>query len=176
MGSAVVNVTQTTVPLWRMTTAATIANTTTETTLLNGTGAVGSLSIAANTLTVGTRIRFLVVGSFGTTLTPTIRARMLAGATVLADTTAQTPAAAIAANTYYQIETYSVVTAIGASGSITTSIIQWPAYLTALGAYVIPATATVDTTQAITFDLKWTWGTANALNTITSSMAFLEIQ
>jgi len=39
-----------------------------------------------------------------------------------------------------------------------------------------PAAVTVDTTQSYTLDVLFTWGTANASNTIQTAMAYLEVE
>lgn len=72
---------------WAKTSDTTVANSTTETTLLD-TG-VGFKTLNSDSMYSGKTIRVFVSGNIGTLLTPTFRLRLKLGSTVVLDTTAQ---------------------------------------------------------------------------------------
>ncbi len=155
------------------TSAVTVGNTGVETSLI-GAG-VGTTTIPASYLSIGSMIRVSITGTIGTdVVVPAITIKFYYGATVIATAT-HTPVAQLAAASFFEFTATSVVTAIGASGSMTAGAIMWPRTLTALGPFANPAAVSVDTTTAKAIDVKVTWGTANANNTITAGTAYIEM-
>lgn len=156
-----------------MTSAVTVGNTGVETSLF-GSG-VGTRTIPAGYLAVGSVIKVYITGSFGTNLVvPSITLKLYYGSTVLS-TAASTPVAQIAASSFFEYTATCTVTAIGASGSLTSGQVMWPRTLVALAPAAAPAAATVDTTAAGTIDVRITWGTADAANTITAGSGYIEV-
>jgi hypothetical protein len=155
------------------TATATVGNSVAETSLL-GTG-IGTKTIPANYLSIGTMIKIYITGTIGTdAVVPAITIKTYYGATALSTATA-TPAAQITAGTIFEYTATCIVTAIGASGSLTSGQVAWPRILTALLPGAAPAAVTVDTTVAGAIDAKITWGTANANNTISALTGYIEV-
>lgn len=155
------------------TATATVANSTVEASII-GTG-VGTTRIPAGYLAVGSMIVVHLTGSVGTEVViPTLTIKLYYGATVLSTVTA-TPAAQLDASTYFEYTGTSVVTAIGASGSLTSGQIMLVNQLTSLGPSAVPAAVTVNTLAAGTIDVKVTWGTAGAASTISGITGYIEV-
>lgn len=156
-------------------TPSTVGNTVAETSLLSVTNALGSKTIPANYLQVGSQLVCRIVGSIGTdAVQPSITIKAYYGSTVIS-TAVVTPAAQIAAGTYFELWVTTTVTAIGASGSFTTAQVTWLANSSVSGPVTVPTVQAVDTTAAGAYDVKITWGTAAALNTVTASTGVLEV-
>ncbi|MBS0477733.1 MAG: hypothetical protein JSR79_00330 [Proteobacteria bacterium] len=160
--------------LYKTTASATVGNTTTETSLF-GSG-VGSLTIPANSLAVGSYLRLTLRGTCQTITSPgnqTIKVK-IGGLTVC---TATTTLASTTPGQYTEIVADLYVTAIGASGSVNGHG-KWAKYDSSIGdtfEIVTPGTAqTVNTTGTLAVDCTMTWATANANNTMTIYTATLE--
>lgn len=134
-------------------------------------------------LGLGTALRGQIYGTITNTGTPTVRARVVlknsAGTVVytLADTTA-TATTAITGTRELYIEFDAMTAAVGTSGSILGRIALTYGTTAILNTTIkaAPAAVTVDTTQSYTLDVLFTWGTANASNTIQTAMAYLEVE
>ena len=154
-------------------TTATVGNTVTETTLI-GPG-TGTLTIPANYLAVGTIIKIYTTGTIGTDVTPPlITLKAYFGGTVVSNV-ANTPPSQVAAGTVYEYTTTYVVTAIGASGSVICSQIMWLNSIAISAFTATPGATTINTTVASALDIKITWGTAAALNTVSSISCYVEL-
>lgn len=154
------------------TSAVTVANTVTETSLL-GSG-YGSRTIAANYLTVGDVIKIYLTGSISTdVVVPSITIKVYYGATVLSTATV-TPAAQMTGIYFEYTSTVSVTTA-GVGAQIVTGQVMWVNSLTSNGPVAVPSVQTCNTTLAGDIDVKITWGTASANNAITASTAYFEV-
>ncbi len=172
----------------------------TETSILNNTvtTAQGTLSIPQQglaygplnsiALAPGTVIRVKLVGTIGNTATPTLRIRtglinQAGTVTTIADTTVLTMAT-ITGVGYFEYTAEIVVGAYSASvGSmIGTSQLRYttvaaPAQSAAMSFLQAAqiATSSFDTTQTYALDVKATWGTSSASNTITTGYAIVEM-
>jgi hypothetical protein len=155
--------------IWQLTSAATaVANTTTETSVLAGGTSVGSLTIPANSLSVGDIIHFRYHGTWGCTATPTFQVGLYLGATKFAGGKVTASATTTGAMWYdlYRMEYH--VQAIGASGKIigsggtlanlsgtASTQVGVPSGGTGTtGGYTAPVQVTIDTTASLAFDFK----------------------
>jgi hypothetical protein len=169
--------------IWEMTAAGTAnANSTTLSSVLSS-----PPSIPANTLQVGDILRFGFHGTMSMTSSqPTGQANIYLGATVIGSSGAVTPSAvAISSGIWFDLYRIEFqVQAIGVSGSIigTGCLFGNQSGGGAMQTYVIsggstnataPTAVTINTTGALTFDLKWQWGTASASNTCQVLSAYL---
>lgn len=158
--------------LFCQTTDKTVANTASETSLIDG--GVGSLVIQANTFKVGDTIRLTLLGYHSGVSNPTIRVRVKTNSTVQLDTGAV--GSANSTNELVRLNALLTVRSIGASGSIIGH-----GYYQELGAgignfpMVNTAAVTIDTTIDQVLDITVEWGTASASNTITSTNVLIEI-
>ena len=155
--------------LFKQTGDVTIANTVTETTLID-TG-VGSLTIPANWLVVGRGLRVTARGYHSSSGNPTVTLRVKLGAVTLA--TAST-AGGNGTNDAWEVSIDVVCRTIGGSGTVV--VAGYYAEHHSNGAQVgFSATSpvTVNTTISNVFDLTFEWGTASASNTITSQILLL---
>lgn len=164
--------------IYRATASVTIANTTTETTTLSGT-CVGSLTIPANWLSVGSSFRLKGGGVFSTFLTPgnvTVRIK-LGGVTIATGTISNILASAT--NSGFDFEAIVVCRTIGASGTVMANgIATYETGTLARGTLSLNnagATSTIDTTANAAFDVTYQWATANASNTVTITTAAIEM-
>ena len=139
--------------------------------------------IPGNFLGLGEQIRGRVLGKIANTGTPTIRVRVVlknsAGTVVytLADSTALTMST-ITGTTEFKLDFDSIVSAVGTSGSITSRLgIDYGTTATTASVFLrqAPAAVTVDTTAQYTLDVLATWGAASASNTLTVSIATIEV-
>lgn len=175
--------------------SAAVANTVTETTILDPTlskvvtyrnpttGGVGdgfyaegsSLTIPANSLKPGTRFQGVIKGTIANTGTPTLRTRagfVKGGSTFvpLADTTAI--AMTTTGTTDFEVQFDLVVRTIGTAGSVVGSIYH------KYGATIVTGTtalvSSVDTTVDNVIDCRITWGAASASNTETTFTAIVQ--
>lgn len=165
-------------PLFAATATATVANTTTEGTLI-GAG-VGSLTLPANFLVPGRSLRLLARGLISTAAVPgTLTLAGKLGATTLASTGAQTPEASLTDNVW-EVDLVITCRTIGGSGTVfvqgfyrTTAgggagnAVQWEMGVT--------AAVTVDTTTAQALDLTADWQTADAANSIRGTNALVTV-
>lgn len=158
----------------RLSSAATVANTVTETFL-------ASMTIPANDAVVGAEYRIKAFGTYGVTATPTLNIRVRlggVGGTSWAQTGALTTQSGVT-NRLWIVEQLLMCESVGVSASWTgplhaklTGILAGSAPFvndTAEITTVIDGTAstTVDSTISNVFGITATWGTANAANTIT---------
>lgn len=153
----------------------TVANTTTETSLLTGT-MVGTNSIAANSVYAGETISLYASGYVSNTGTPTVGMNVKLGSTTVL-TTSVTSAAGLS-NTAFVMRADCTVRSTGASGTVicawhfrSTSSSQTNSTQTTGAA---TSTSTIDFTSAVTPGLTLTWGAASTSNTFTLTQYYLE--
>ncbi|MGH7179154.1 MAG: hypothetical protein ACREJC_17380 [Tepidisphaeraceae bacterium] len=167
-----------TVTAFTATASATVANTTTETTLI-GSG-VGSLTFAANSLVAGRSIRIRARGYWGTDAVTagTMRWRIKLGSTTVLDTGVITPTVGIT-NLLWKLDADITCRTTGASGTVFgqgyVDRQEMAGIADFKNAMVNTATTTIDTTAAQALDVTFAWGTADADNTITSSNVTVEV-
>lgn len=153
-------------PLFIQTTNKTVANTVTETSLIDG--GVGSLTLPANFFNVGKTLKFELLGFHSAVTNPTIRMRVKIGSVVLCDTGAVN--SANSTNDLVQLNAIITGYTTGATGSV-----HGHGYYQELGSgfnnfqMVNTSPVTIDTTVSNTVDITVEWGTASASNTITST-------
>lgn len=153
--------------IFNATASATVANTTTETTLV-GTG-TGSLTLPVNFLAVAKAIEIEAWGTIATLVTPTLRLKVKLGSTVVIDTTAATLLTITGTNLWSAKASIDCRTA-GASGTVFgQGMAMYYTSATGIAGIASPntTTSTVDTTATQAIDATATWGTASASNTIT---------
>ena len=158
------------------TASATVASSTTETTII-GTG-TGSLTLPANYFTAGKTITFQMYGTIGSILTPTLRIKAKLGTVTLIDTTAAT-LTTITGTNLFSTEGMITCRSTGATGAfIGQGLALYYTGVSGLAGIASPSTATsaVDTTVAQTFDITVTWGTSSASNTITSTNFVVDVK
>lgn len=157
------------------TASATVANTTTETSIL-GTG-VGTKTLPANFFVAGKTLRVVVKGHIADTGTPTLRIRCKLGSTTIVDTGAQT-LLAITGTRGFEAEFLLTCRTTGASGTVFgQGDFQYNSAAVTGNVIDAPNTAatTVDTTASQAVDVTATWGTASASNTITGTNVTIEV-
>jgi len=158
---------------FRQTTTVTLANSVAETTL-TGAG-VGSLTIPANSLKIGTSIRITAKGTIGDTGTPTFRLRIKLGATAYIDTGAVTFGAFVGRHGW-TLNAEITIRTIGAGG---TAIGNGIMMVSTVGNpdldSVNEATSAINTTGALALDVTAQWGTANALNSVICTNLDVEV-
>lgn len=150
--------------------SATIANTTTETTLL-GSGS-GTSTLPASLLAIGKSLRLRLSGVLSTDAsagTLTIRAKL--GSTSIAASTAVTPSNSLS-NVAWILDVDLTCRTIGASGTVFGQGMMQIADSTGrVIGLAATAAVTVDTTSSLAVNVTAQWGTASASNTITCSNA-----
>ncbi len=153
---------------WSKTADTTVADTTTETTVLD-TG-VGSKDFPANWAVAGRSAIIRFSGHFSTLLTPTLRFRVKIGSVTIEDSGAVATASGVASGLFFY-ECRVTFRSAGGSGTAFSQMLGWN------GSVQIPApstgTSTIDTTAAQTLNVTVEWGTASASNTITCTNAQL---
>lgn len=158
--------------LWTKTASTALANSTTETTLLD-TG-VGSKTLAAAFLTVGKSISFEIVGYYSTTLTPTIQFKFKLGSTTILDSGAITTANSVSNQ---QVRFRGVLTcrSTGGSGAV---FAQGEVIIAGLSTPLVTVTntaaTTVDTTGTLAMDITAQWGSLSLSDSITATNATIE--
>lgn len=162
--------------MFAATAAGTVGNTTTETTLA-GSG-VGTLTMAANFLTVGKTFKVRAWGVYSSKAAPVgaLTFRLKYGTTTLV-TLAPTITASLT-NQMWEAEFNLTCRTTGATGTVFAhGEIQVFTSTTASGFIVSAPTATVtiDTTASSKLDITAQWATANASNTITSNIFTAEV-
>lgn len=152
-----------------------VQNTVTETSLV-GTG-VGSATIKANSSGIGTTYRLSMCGYISNTATPFAQVKVKIGSITVFDTTS-TGMFGITSNQPFKVNAVFTVRTLGASGTVigqgefeyaTSASTQYQIMFQAN-----TATSTIDTTVDQTVDITFTWGTANASNSINSTNFTLE--
>lgn len=150
--------------------AVTLANSTTETTLV-GTGE-GSLTIQKNSLAVGKTFKVVARGYYSNTGTPTLTIKLKAGSTVLLTSGAITTTTS-ASNRAFVFNGLVTVYSLGASGTV-----RGQGEVSELGSAVTgiasTSTVTVDSTANNTLNLTAQWGAASSSNTITITNLVVE--
>lgn len=164
----------------------TVANTTTETSIV-GTG-IGSLTLPATAVEAlpvtttpfwyfGKTIRMTMMGVWSQTgASPTRTATLYYGSTALCTIALPVFATAVTGRGW-SLAIIMTCRATGASGAVNCR--GWITLTGDAGAdsrqYELGAgTVTIDTTSSNALDLKWTWGTADASNTITATIGVIE--
>ena len=164
--------------------AITVANTTTETTLL-GTG-VGSSTIDADMWYVGRMIKCKWWGHYSThTTAPTMMFRLrlngVAGTQLASSFVSTVSPQSSISEEYWEVEAYVYCSATGATGTLLVqgrcTRLRDNATSVVTESFTFGATTgvTVDITTDKTLDLSVTWGTANANNTITCMGSTFEV-
>lgn len=156
----------------------TVGNTTTETTLVPATSA-GTATLPANFFKVGKIVRIVALGCYGSQAAPnTLNLKAKLGSTQIVATGAVAPVSS-QTDSWWKVEVFLQCRTTGASGTIwgsgdyetdaaaTTTKFTLPMFNT--------AAITVDTTASQAVDLTATWGGANASDTISCNMFYLEV-
>lgn len=164
--------------IWSNTADVTIANTVVETSLFAP--GTGSLTLAANALTVGKSIRVTMMGIGGSNNAQTSRYRMKLGGVTVIDTGAIAASSNQPAPEEWVLNAVLTCRATGAAGSV---MGQMDAAFWKDGAAVLmqryrvtaPVAVAIDTTVAQLIDLTLQWGTAAAANTVTVNNALVEL-
>ena len=162
--------------LFTATAAATVASSTSETTLA-GSG-VGSLTLPANFFTVGKTIKLRAWGVYGTKASPvgTFTIRFKYGSTTLISL-APTLTVSLT-NQMWEAEFEVTCRSTGATGTVfPQGEVQLFTSTTASGFIVAgpTATTTIDTTASSKIDITAQWATSNASNTITCNNFTAEV-
>lgn len=164
-----------TAAIFAATAGATVGNSTSETTVVpSGTG---GLTLPANFLTAGKTIKLRAEGYITNTLTPTIRIRVFFGATAILDTAATTMST-ITGTMRWTFDCIITCRSTGGSGTVIAQgeFRYYTVATTIAGADAVSTTTTtIDTTTTQAIDVKATWGTANASNTLTCTNFLAEI-
>lgn len=132
---------------------------------------IGAVTIPVGSLDDGAVIVIEAAGVISTTGTPNLTIRVINGTTALISSGAVATGSGLASVPFF-IRAVGVVRTRGSAGTILWSLnamIQEAA--TAQNTYsAVDTTAdTVDQTAALTLDIDYTWGTASASNTLTTS-------
>jgi hypothetical protein len=132
------------------------------------------VTIPANFLAVGSRIRISATGRYSTTATPTLNLGIYYGGVggVAAGVTGAITMPSTVTNLTWALEAYITIRTAGSAGTgMCTGKVQYGNAATTALAIMLPssapATFVADTTTAKTLVLGATWGTASASNTIT---------
>jgi len=155
----------------------TVSNTTSEVSLINTTGAKGSLLLPANILQVGSVLKFKMDGIYNDASTPTATVRIKIGAITIIESATTIPSNLT--NAFFNAEFMLVVRSIGTSGSICgegTTFIKSP---TSVGAPAMRALqmltdVNINTTIDNLFDLTYQWSAASTSNSLTSRNILIE--
>jgi hypothetical protein len=147
-----------------------VANTTTPTDLLS-TG-IGSVTIPANTLEIGTTVRISMAGHLSTTGTPDFELSVVLDGLELASTGVNTLASGLTTVGWrlwfdFTCRVFPTFGAMAASG-------VWRLGASMYG-LVNTSTTTVDPADPLQIEVLATWGTADAANTVTAQIATIEI-
>jgi hypothetical protein len=157
--------------IFRQTANKTVANTGTETTLFSGTG---TLTIPGSYLQVGSIIQIHLSGLLGSAVVlPTIKIKVYLNANVICDTTAVTLLAQLTAGGWEANATLTCRTA-AVAGKVNGTLIM-PMGIANTPLQSALGDVTVDTTIDQVLDVKVTWGTADALNTITMNNGWVAV-
>jgi len=154
-----------------------LSNSNVETTIINSSGAKGSLVIPANTLKVGSIIRMKMDGIFNATGTPTGTIKIYLGGTTLV-----TSAATLSAFSGYFLEAEYLLTirTIGATGTVCgqgKSFVKQPDTLTA-GVFRdlrMTTDVTINTTVNNTINVTYQFSVASSSNSLTTRNLLIEI-
>lgn len=155
--------------LFSQTATGTVANTTTETTIV-GSG-TGTMVLPANFFLTGKTIRVRGYGFHSSTASPTLNLKIKLGSTVICSTGAHTHHNA--SNGYFEFEAIITCRTTGGSGTVFAQGKFFDA--TDLVPMGTTAAVTVATTSSQTVGVTATWGTASASNTISCTNLTLEV-
>jgi len=155
----------------------TVTNTITETTLFSGVAEVRT--IPANTLKVGDILCIETCGKMSTqNSSQTAQVKLKFNSVELLDSSQLTLSGVTMTNDLFVNRFIVKVTAIGATGSIAcygyTMIHTGTGIQSFTGREIVGVAKTIDTTQGIVIDETYTWGAANASNTITMSTVLIQ--
>lgn len=161
--------------LFSQTSAATVANTTTQTSVLSG---AGTLTVPANELAAGSVIRIRAGGKVKTKAAPVGTGNMWfsVGGTSSATGDVGLPAGTAPGFIDWKYELVFSVRTAGASGTF-----AWQQEFNFHDSGAVKGAATfndsgnIDTTGTIAVDLQWAWGTASADNSLTCEWATITI-
>lgn len=159
----------------------TVANTTTQTSLI-GTG-VGTLTLPANCLTAGRSVRIKLYGFYeARNNVDTLNFRAKLGSTVVTSTLLTDLDLSGSTNVYWELEAIITCRTVGVSGTVVGQIRMLhfaddpSANDTVFGTGNFTTNAvTVDTTGTLALDLTGEWSSAEVENTITSTNATVEL-
>ncbi len=158
-------------PIFAQTASVTVANTTSNLTLV-GAGQ-GSVTLPANFLTAGKSIKLHMLGVMSSTSAPTITLSVKVGSSILATTAAG--ASGNGTNNVFEIELVITCRTTGATGTIFAQGFYTEHYASGLIQDMPRTTAfTIDTTATNTLDVLAQWGTMAAGNTITATNFTIE--
>lgn len=155
-------------PLFTATADKTVANTTSETSLV-GTG-VGSVTTIANYFSAGSSLKLELTGFYSSAAIDTMNIKIKAGSTVVGQTGAFA-AGAVTSQVFRLIAVITCRTA-GASGTFIVNTIfeETGSALTATEAKILnTSTVTLNTTGTLAWDITNTWSAASASDTITAT-------
>ncbi len=140
---------------------------------------IGSQTIPANSVVVGTKFRISCLGVYTTPAanTATVTVKFKWGTTVIGTaTTGAMPASQT--GTVFAVNGDCTFRSIGAAGSVAcTGTFIWGDGLIAAGSHTggINATTTIDTTAAAVLDATWTWSSVAGSQTATGNQAGLQV-
>jgi hypothetical protein len=161
--------------LYSVTSTATVASTTTETTILGSVS--GTKTLPTNLFTSGKKVTVRVTGTVGSTGSPTLNLKLKFGATTIAETTAQT--IDVAGPRRFEVEFEVTCRSTGASGTLQAGgAFRYFDTATSEKAWEIAENlvSSFNTTTTHAVDVTATWGTSNAANTISGTQATLIIE
>ena len=165
------------VPIWAATGPGTaLVSSSALTSILTGAPSIGSLTIPANTLQIGNRLRFALFGAYSVTTTssPTLTVKLLLGGTVIAQGTSSA-AGSNQSNLqwmFYDTILGHYVQATGSSGKIIgLSMINVPNFfslsLNNSGSGTgTPSQVTINTTTSLAIDVQMQWSVASTSDSI----------
>lgn len=162
--------------LFSATGTATVANTTTETTLLGTVN--GTKTLPTNFFTAGKKATIRVTGTIANTGTPTINIKLKFGSTTIAETTA-TSTVTITGTRRFVAEFEVTCRTAGATGTLQAGG-EFRYFDGSSGEKALEAAenlvSSFNTTTTHVVDVTATWGTADAANTISGTQATLIIE
>lgn len=141
-------------------------------------GDVGTNILPANFWTVGKTVRIRTMGKFRTTANPTMNFSLNLGGRTLVTTGAVNMPTTVNSK-YFIVDGYLQCRQTGVSGRV----MAWST-LTRQGSTAVSTdsigmmssdAAIINTTQAASIDIVTAWGTANALNVISSDISIIEV-
>ena len=155
----------------------TVANTTTETSLINTLGAKGSLLLPANILQIGSTLKFKMDGIYNDASTPTATVRIKIGSVTIIESATTIPSNL--SNAFFNAEFMLVVRSIGTSGTICgegVTFIKDPATVGApsMRALQMLTDVNINTTIDNIFDITYQWSAASTSNSLTSRNLVIE--
>lgn len=157
--------------LFSQTATVTVANTTTETTLIS-TG-IGTVTLPTNFFVAGKTIRIKAWGYMSSTGNPTLTVKLKLGSTTVCT---YTGTSGNPSNNSWQVDSVITCRTTGSSGTVFGQGLFEEVHGSGL---VVgsdnTATTTINTTSSLAVNLTAQWGTANAGNTITITNFVLEV-